>query len=293
MKYIHSIWSKPATNDNFDNKFDVKYLSKNFYSYLLSALLIKKMGHSIELYCDKNSEEMYSMIPYDKINVVDYESDGVDSKFWIWGKIKTHILMNEPYIHIDGDVFLFRDILNEKYDNKHAAVVQSLENDKTVGGGFDNVYLKSTIPFPDGKYDINWKKYNYEAYNCGVVGFNDMKLKNIYANKVKEILVDLSTNNDFDDNRKKYDGMFLIAEQSLLLYLLKEYNANIYEVIPYDEIKERNYDWYSLATEKGYCHMWGYSKYREDVIDKIKYKVFRYFSEYSDVVGDFEAKFLN
>jgi hypothetical protein len=283
------MWSAPATSNNFDNRYDVKYLDKNFYSYLLSTILIKKLGYKIELFCDKKTSELYSMIPYDKINIVDFSSDGISSKFWIWGKIKTHSLMNEPYVHIDGDVFLFRDIIKDNIINgKYSVVVQSLENKKIIGEGFNSAYLTSINPFKKNAYGINWDKYGFEAYNCGVIGFSDLKIRDIYYNKVKEILFDLSNNEEFNANRKKYSGMFLISEQSLLLYLLKENNIKPFEILPYDEIIKRNYNWHSIANDIGYSHMWAYSKYRPDVIEKIKFKIYKYFPEYIKIIEKFD-----
>ena len=297
MKYIHSLWSTPSMKDNFDNKYDTKYLTKNFYSYLFSALLIKKMGYEIELYCDNRAYEIYSLIPYNKIHIVDFDSDGVSSKFWIWGKIKTHMLMTEPYVHIDGDVFMFRDIIGNQLENgTHKAVVQSLENEKTMKGDFTNIYLNSINPFTkwNNKHRIDWNKYGLHAYNCGVVGFSDMNLKNQYANKVKEILVDISGDGDFDEVRKKYEGMFLIAEQSLLLYILRENNINPLEIIPIKEIIKHNYDWFqTIPQEIGYCHMWAYTKYKDSVIQQIKNKTNKFFPEYSGVIENFEKKYMN
>jgi len=297
MKYIHSLWSTPSIDKNFDNKYDEKYLIKNFYSYFLSALLIKKLGYEIELYCDKNAYDIYSLIPYDKIHIIDFDDDGISSKFWIWGKIKTHALMTEPYVHIDGDVFLFRDIIGDNLINgKFSAVVQSVENEKTIGNLFFDLYVNCINPFKNFDHGIDWEKYGCYAYNCGVVGFNDMKLKNDYTNKVKEILFDISNSNEFQYNRRKYEGMFLLAEQSLLYYVLKENNIEPFEIIPYSSIIEHGFDrehWYSTLPSKiGYSHLLGYSKYRSDIIEKIKFKIQKFFPEHSQIISAFENKYL-
>ena len=294
MKYIHSIWSTPSLGNNFDNAYDVKYLNKNFYSYLFSTLLIKKLGYSIELYCDKKAEDIFSLIPYDKIHIVDFDSDGISSKFWIWGKIKTHILMSEPYIHIDGDVFLFRDIIGDKLNTEYKVVVQSVENNLTIGNdNFSNIYSRSKNPFINLGHNIKWNKYDLNAYNCGVIGFSDLTLKDIYASKVKEILIDISNKSDFMTDRNKYEGMFLIAEQSLLYYILEENNIKPLEIIPLEEIKKRNYNWFPIAEEIGYAHLWGYTKYKDSVIEKIKYKIYKYFPNYSNIIKEFELKYNN
>mgnify|MGYP001228276600 CR=1 FL=1 len=293
MKYVHSLWSKPATTNNFDNNYDVKYITKNFYTYLLSLLLVKRLGYSMELYCDELTFEYYNKLPYDKFNIVDFDSDGISSKFWIWGKIKTHLMMNEPYIHIDGDVLLFKDVIGNKFDNTYSVIVQSVEDDKTIPNSFNDLYRNGYKPFEN--IYINYGKYDYVAYNCGVVGFNDIKFKNEYANNVKNVLYYLSNNSDFDHNRQKYNGMFLIAEQSLLYYMTKEKNIKVFEIIPYELIKNNNYSfdyWYSdLPKQIGYCHLLGYSKYKLSNINKIKLIIKNNFPEYYSIVTDFEKKY--
>lgn len=295
MKYVHSLWSTPSKKDNFDNKFDIKYLLKNFYSYLFSTLLIKKLGYKIDLYCDEHSFDIYSLIPYDNIQIVDFDSDGIDSKFWIWGKIKTQSIINEPFIHIDGDVFMFRDIIENNLSS-YSAVIQHVENEKTMGNDFYETYLSSTYPYvkTNELNNINWNKYNFTAYNCGVVGFSDMKLKNGYVNKVKEILLNLSNDIEFQSFRKKYDGMFLIAEQSYLYHYLNELNVKPFEIIPYSEIEKNNFNWFNNIPNKiGYCHMWAYSKYKPEVIEQIKFKIKNFFPEYYDRIIKFEEKYID
>lgn len=297
MKYIHSMWSTPSTDKNFDNKYDIKYLTKNFYTYLLSALLVKRMGYQIELFCDEKAFEIYSAIPYDKIHVINFDMDGIDSKFWIWGKIKTQSLINEPYIHIDGDVLLFKDIIgNNLIDGKYVAAVQSVENELTIGDTlFQDLYVKSSNPFLKTKNGIDWQKYGFWAYNCGVVGFSDMKLKQEYTDKVKEILYLASNDDNFKYNRLKYEGMFLLAEQTLLYYILHENNVKPFEIIPYEEIIKHGFErdhWYSvLPTQIGYCHLLGYSKYKKNIINGIKIKIARKFPEYLSIIENFEKKY--
>jgi len=292
MRYVHSLWSTPARKKNFDNKYDEKYLSKNFYTYLLSALSIKKLGYQIDLYCDEYAYDMYSLIPYDNIHIVNYDRDGIDSKFWVWGKIKTYSLQEEPFIHIDGDVFFFKDIIGDKMSSgKYPLVVQNVENEKIMGECFVRDYLGSKHPFVNNNLcGIEWEKYGFTAYNCGVVGFNDLVFRNDYVNKVHEILTTLSKSGDFEENRRKYDSMFLLSEQSLLYYMTQERNIMPLEIIPEAEIIKRNYNWYPIASEIGYVHMWSYSKYKPEVIEKIKYRIERDFPEHAHLLNEFERK---
>jgi hypothetical protein len=265
---------------------DYKSFRLNFYTYLLSALLIKKHGYEIDMYCDEYSYNIYSMIPYNNITIVDFAEDGIDSKFWIYGKIKTHSLMNEPYVHIDGDVFLFRDVIGDNL-KKYGSVVQMIENEKMMNSFYEN-YNKSIDPFLKLNDNINWNKYNLSAYNCGVVGFNDMTMKNKYANTVKNTLLALSKSADFNDIKHKYSGMFLIVEQSYLYYLLNEENRKPFEILNINEVVKRNYNWNSVANEMGYVHLWGHTKYKDSTIEAIKLKIKSFFSEYYYIIEEYE-----
>jgi hypothetical protein len=290
MKYIHSMWSAPAMK----NDFDIDFLLRNFYLYLLSVLLIKKHGYCIDLYCDKQTYDIYSMIPYDNIHVIDFSSDGVSKIFWIWAKIKAQMLVDEPYVHIDGDVLMFRDIIGDKLESgQYSAVVQSTENQKTIGDWYDRVYVNTTNPYLkwNNKYNIDWNKYD-AAYNCGVIGFNDMKLKHQYLNTVKNLLVDLSNDPTFQYDGNKYGGIFMLTEQTYLYNLLNENKVKPLEVIPLEEIEKCNYDWYfKVPKNLGYCHMLGTSKYKPFVTQKIKTKIRNYFPQYLGIIEEFEKKY--
>ena len=87
--------------------------------------------------------------------------------------------------------------------------------------------------------------------------------------------------------------MFLIAEQSLLHYILKENNVEPFEIIPIKEIEKRNYNWFPIAEEIGYAHLWSYTKYKDSVIEKIKFKINKFFPQHSHIINEFENKYLS
>jgi hypothetical protein len=286
------MWSAPSTKKKFDGDLDEKYLIKNFYTYFLSALLAKYHGHSIDLICDENTLSVYGDIPYNNISVVDFENDGVSDKFWIYGKIKAHTLMNEPYIHVDGDVLLINDIDQKSFSNA-GVVVQQVENHKILPT-FNKNYLSSLPIFEKVLPEINWNKYGLVAYNCGVVGFTNMKLQKKYAEGVQEILQKLSSYSDFKNVREKYAGMFLIAEQSYLYLLLQDENIAPLEVLEHQKLMDADDSWVAMnkiAQKKGYIHLWASSKYRNDVIEKIRKRIKRMFPEYYHILEKFELDY--
>lgn len=287
MRYIHTIWDTSSSGSKFIKNVDNKFIVNNYNSYLLSALLVKSYGYEIDLYCDEKSYELYKNIPYNNIHVVDYSSDNIKSDFWVWCKIKTQSMINEPYIHIDGDVFLFNDILKGKLDDdNYSVVVQSLEDNNTIGEethtslyGYGYKLIKGLKTTKKHRL----KRYNLNAYNCGVVGFNDLELRDKYVELATEVLIDMSENID-EYEKDKYNGLFLIAEQSTLYHTLTNNNVTPFEIIPRHIMNQYVNNWDFYCVKIGYCHMWGYSKYRNDVKLKIKNKIKKLFPENSKLI---------
>lgn len=287
MKFIHSLWS------GID-----EHINKNFIYYLFSALLVKKHGHTIELFCSENVKEKYSLIPYDKIHIVDFDNDNIDPKYWIYAKIKTYSLISEPFIHIDGDVFLFNDMIGKNFTNKFDLIVQSVEDENIlIFDDYNSFYksyhepLESTPISTIIESNIDWYKYNLNAFNCGVVGFNNMKFKDFYVKEITTLLRNISKL-DLNFSDEKYMSIMLILEQALLYYFTKENNIKYYDIISFNEIKKRLNNWFAIAEEIGYCHMWGQSKYKPKVITAIKNNINNNFPKYKNIINNFENKFL-
>lgn len=287
MKYIHSIWDTNGIESLS------AYPIRNFNSYLLSALLIKKLGYEIELFCNELTYGLYSLIPYDKIHVIDYTEDGIDSQFWVWSKLRAQSLMNEPYAHIDGDVFMFRDIIGDKLDTgKYGVVIQSVEDKYTNALTFNDVYINTPNPYlkRNDEYGIDWDKFGKNAYNCGVVGFSDLKLRDGYVNQVKRMLFDLSYDTEY--LKHPHWSSIILAEQCYLYYYLESNGIQPFEVIPYDAIREQGIVWYDKLPQKyGYTHMLSISKYKPEIIKAIKNKIMKFFPEYVSLVQYVENKY--
>lgn len=290
MKYIHSLWSDPYKKyENGLFEFNSQsFATRNFIYFFLSALLIKKLGHTIDLYCDKESYELYSNIPYDNINIVNFNDDNIDPQYWIWSKIKTQKLINEPYIHIDGDVFFFEDIIKNNLKNEKF-IVQSIENEETMKWCFFDTYLKdiNIIASIISDKNIEWYKYGMQAYNCGVIGFNDMSLKNIYITKMEEILKNL----DVSSKLYRYNPIFMVIEQAMLYYLMKENNEKPFEVLKYEDIIKFDCDYDLLGKKMGYAHLLGHVKDKPETAKKVKNKLFKLFPETKKIIKNVESKY--
>ena len=136
---------------------------------------------------------------------------------------------------------------------------------REIGDHFSNTYpdvfknLRKIHPEIDHLNVFNF------VYNNGIVGFQDMSLKDEYAYEYFDLLYLLEMNGvkfppEADPN--------IVVEQSLLTTLSQFKNAYVKELIPVDEMKK--YDLFGAAERIGFVHLWGNSKYQNEYFNKVK-----------------------
>jgi hypothetical protein len=126
MKAVFSFWS--TTEDslvNARNWFDPKF---QLYSWVLAINQAKKWYDRVEIVTDSLALPIFEKLklPYTEITTVLDELIDYDKASWALGKIKAYQIQNEPFVHIDNDVFLLQDIL-KPFENE-SIVCQNIEN---------------------------------------------------------------------------------------------------------------------------------------------------------------------
>lgn len=76
-------------------------------SMLLSTLLAKKHYDKVELYTDKKTAKIVREIGIPYTDIHTDELDEIKLKSYTIPKVHTYTFLNEPYLHIDLDTFLF------------------------------------------------------------------------------------------------------------------------------------------------------------------------------------------
>ena len=91
-----------------DEKGVSTYLRRTIINLHLSCLLAKTYYGRVEFVTDELGYDLSSILklPFTKTDVLSFKH--VDDKFWAYGKLKAYELQEEPFLHIDNDVFLFR-----------------------------------------------------------------------------------------------------------------------------------------------------------------------------------------
>ena len=114
MKIIQSFWSG-KNNDIRDNRGWLSY-EYHWLGWILSCNQIRKFYDEVELYTDSFGYEVLIeklQLPYTKVHVVLDEMNEYPKDLWAIAKIKAYQLQDKPFLHVDGDVFIW-----EKFDEE-------------------------------------------------------------------------------------------------------------------------------------------------------------------------------
>jgi hypothetical protein len=119
-KIVQTLWTKPVfeDNSNIHQRFHGGWLNKkyNFMAWTLSCLQSKKFYENVELVTDARGKLLLIdnlELPYTNVRVELDCLNNYPNILWTLPKIYTYSIQDEPFIHIDGDVFIW-----EKFHEK-------------------------------------------------------------------------------------------------------------------------------------------------------------------------------
>ena len=107
MKIVQSFWS--GSQKEFTNSYGWFSYKYNWMSWILSCHQLAKHHKEVELYTDQFGYDILIkklQLPYTKVHVVLDELNHYNKDLWAIAKIKTFQLQKEPFLHVDGDVFV-------------------------------------------------------------------------------------------------------------------------------------------------------------------------------------------
>jgi hypothetical protein len=287
MKIIQSFWSGnrgTLLNNNFG------WLSPEYHimSWSLSSNLLAKF-YEVELYTDKIGYDLLIdklKLPYSKVHIVMDDLNKYDNNLWALPKIYAYSLQNEPFLHIDGDVFIW-----EKFSDKLMAgnlIAQNLES-------ATNYYEKIMIElenelsyFPSEILQDRKESNSIYAYNAGIFGGYNVDFYKNYTSKSFEF-VDKNLKNLTNINITNFNIFF---EQYLFYCLSKGEKVECY----FNEIIEDNGykgfgNFEDVPFKKSFLHLLGVYKRDSFTCKKMSQKLLSEFPQaYINVLNLFNSK---
>lgn len=177
MKIIHTYWSKPSIT--YKNDHSLSWMSEEDHamSWAFSMLRIKKMGFNIMLYTDRDGYDWLInklCLPYDSVDI-GLEDIDIPLNLWSLSKIWVYAQQKEPFIHIDGDVYIWDDeILQHLSDNE--ILCQHIESNYPYYQECFEYIKKKNFILPDNYIFEEDNCFKNVALNCGVIGSSNYEV---------------------------------------------------------------------------------------------------------------------
>ncbi|MEM6718720.1 MAG: DUF6734 family protein [Bacteroidota bacterium] len=267
MKIVHSLWTKPfkkALHEKQPNYGGWPSKSFLYMSWALSCLQFRKFYDNVELVTDAAGYELLIeklKLPYTNVQVVLDAINHYPEKLWAAGKLYAYQLQDTPFVHADGDVFIW-----EKF-------TPTLENSSLLAQHFDatNGHYKHSLEeaekfgfhIPEVIQEYVKDDSNFSGHSAGIIGGSDLEFFQKFCHASFKVM---------DENIDKYHVDFkatsyaLLYEQFLFSALARQDQKQVTCLIDDNLLSELHInisDFNNKYRERfKYAHMAGFQKKR-------------------------------
>jgi hypothetical protein len=278
MKIVQSLWSKPGKKKNQgvaeENQcgwLDKKY---NYLGWALSALQFRKFYDQVELVTDKEGYDLLINkldLPYTDVHVVLDEINHYHQDLFIMGKLYAYRMQKEPFIHVDGDIFIFEKFSDELEQARF--VCQSREEGEFYNQHYSDIFfamLRNFNYYPPVLDESIIRNSAIAAVNAGILGGHDVEFFAEYTGKAFEF-VDRNI-----DKLHTIDVGYsnIVFEQFLLLAMAEQKNIPIkYLNLNWNTFLSDIVDLTSAPKQQHYIHLYATHKKMKYLVDCMEYRL--------------------
>ncbi len=263
MRAVWSYWSKPH---DAGRALGWATERARLCAWTLSVETARRHYPTTVLYTDDAGAQLLVdalALPFDEVHLTLNALKSYAPEWWAVGKILTYLQQEAPFVHVDGDVFLWKAL-----PERLTAASVLAQNPEYFTPGHSWYYpQKFDLLAQFGGWvpeEIQWYRANHEtqrAFCCGIFGGNRLDFIHYYAGRALDLLL-------HPTNRRLWaflGGDNILVEQYLLsaclAYQRHEPTSPYHEVdlrclfpTDADAFREENY------TRAGYTHLIGGAK---------------------------------
>ncbi len=229
MKIVQTFWCG-AQNSNKPLHINGSWTSPeyNWMSWALSTLLLRRHYNQLELYTDEIGKKILIdtlRLPYTKVHIVFHENAIIHPKLFGLAKIHTYSLQQEPFMHVDGDLFLWNPV------PQHTKGARLIASNPEVDLFFNKKILDEMEAhfeyIPDHLKNLNQQEHIFSS-NAGIIGGSDLTFIRKYCSEANRIV------NENREHLEKVDlGLLnMLIEQISLFYLAAQENVKTVYCVP-------------------------------------------------------------
>ncbi len=233
MKFVQTFWTGAASEKVKTSPLMLKagwHTSEyHWMSWALSCLQLLKLYGQVELVTDKLGKEILidSLgLPYTSVSLAQEEQmAGMRPELFSLAKLKTYSLQKEPFIHVDGDLFLFRPLPDSVL--KAGLVSSNPEADLFFNAEVIKKVHEKGFYLPAHLQELHAASHLFSS-NAGIIGGHDLSFIENYTRYAFDFV---SANRDLL-NESTPDGINFLIEQISFFYLARQKQKQIAYVSP-------------------------------------------------------------
>jgi hypothetical protein len=228
MEILQTFWTGP-TSVKKENILSIKagWLSCEYHwmSWALSCLQAKSVFGSVNLVTDKAGKEILVdllQLPYTTVSTaLEGTLDHYLPSLWALAKIHTYSIQTDPFLHLDGDVYLWQK--PDAYLLNAPLIAQNLDKNLPFYADILNQINYHLSFIPESFSRKNFEHKDVYASNAGLLGGHDLSFFKEYSRRAFEFI----DKNTADLEKMTTGSLNLIFEQYLFCQLAAELNIPI------------------------------------------------------------------
>lgn len=258
----------------------------NLISWALSCLTIRKYYSDIELITDRYGKNLlidYLELPYSsfEISLEHLQKSTPNPNLWALGKIYSYSQQFQPFLHIDGDVFLWKSFEERLL---HSSIVS--QNKEMNYPFYKQIVEDILVNFSYVPMEIladRKSRIPIMSLNAGIIGGNDILFFQEYT---KEALAFVNK------NRNCYDQInltnFNIVYEQYLCFCMAEQRGKeisyLFSDISYDYSEILQF--HRLPSLSSFIHVVGYAKTNPFICEQIETRLEYEFPGYYSAIKE-------
>ena len=266
--------------DPFKDSFGWTSPEYHLMGWALSCLQLKQYYKEVYLYANTSAARLLVddlQLPYADVFCTHDKLVFPHKELWALSKIYTYRLQDKPFLHIDGDVFLF-DSLPESLLN-YDLIAQNPEVSTDNYTSIQKELMRYFTFFPPCVKTDFENPVPIQAVNAGILGGQNIAFINEYANLAFEY-ADKNTQHLQSINADRFN---VFLEQHLFYAMVKEKKLSVgflfSDLVKADEYKYMD-DFHDIPFRRTYLHLLGHFKKDEFTCIRMAAKLRELYPDY-------------
>lgn len=228
MKFVQTFWTGTATETDKAAPLKLKagwHTSEyHWMSWALSCLQLLKLYDQVELVTDRLGKQILIDtlgLPYTSVSLaLEGELEELPPGLFSLAKIKTYSLQKEPFIHVDGDLFLFQSL--PPHILQSGLVSSNPEADLFFNAEAVKEVTQKGYVLPHHLKGLENETHLFSS-NAGIIGGHDLDFIKAYCNHA----FDFVAANKALLKESVPDGSNFLIEQMSFFYLARKMGKGV------------------------------------------------------------------